>query len=407
VLAAVRSRPGLVVLCGCAIALLTFGVRASFGLFTEPISVARGWEREVFALAIAVQNLLWGLGQPVAGGFADRFGAGRVLAGGALLYAGGTALMAVSTSGLAVGLTGGVLVGLGLSGASFTIVIAAFSKLVSPERRSWAIGLATATGSLGQFLFAPLGQAFIDGYGWATALVLLAGFVTLVPVLAVALSGGGGAAGTGVTDGRPDLPVRAALREAFGHSSYALLAAGFFVCGFHVAFITVHLPPYVSDLGLSTSLAAWSIGLVGLFNIVGSYTAGVLGTRHSPRLLLSGIYASRAVVVTGFLLLPVGPVSVLLFAAAMGVLWLSTVPLTSALVALFFGTRHVGMLFGFVFLSHQVGAFFGVWLGGAIEAATGSYDAMWWLSVALGVAAAALHVPIVERPVARPVAVPA
>ena len=406
-LAAVRSRSGLVVLCGCLIALLTFGVRASFGLFTEPISVARGWEREVFALAIAIQNLLWGLGQPLAGRLADRFGASRVLAGGAVLYAGGTALMAVSTSGLAVGLTGGVLVGLGLSGASFTIVIAAFSKLVAEDKRSWAIGLATATGSLGQFLFAPLGQAFIDGYGWATALVLLAAFVALVPALAVALAGGGRSGSAAQLGGEEELPVRGALRQAFGHSSYALLAAGFFVCVFHVAFITVHLPPYVIDLGLSTSLAAWSIGLVGLFNIVGSYTAGVLGGRHSPRLLLSGIYASRAVVIVLFLLLPVGPITVLLFAAAMGVLWLSTVPLTSALVALFFGTRHVGMLFGVVFLSHQVGAFFGIWLGGAIEAATGSYDGMWWLSVALGLVAAALHLPIVERPAARPVAVPA
>ncbi len=391
-LAAVRSRPGLVIACGCLIALVTYGVRASFGLFTEPISVARGWEREVFALAIAIQNLLWGIGQPLAGGLADRFGAARVLAGGAVLYAVGTALMAESTSALSLNLTGGVLIGLGLSGASFTIVIAGFSRLVAPERRSWAIGLATATGSLGQFVFAPLGQAFVAAYGWATALVLLAGFIAVVPALAVALSGGGER-----IDEEDDLPMRAALRQAFGHSSYALLAAGFFVCGFHVAFITTHLPPYLTDLGLSAGLAAWSIGLVGLFNIVGSYSAGILGTRHSPRLLLSGIYLARAIVIALFLLVPVGPVTVVLFAAAMGVLWLSTVPLTSALVATFFGTRYMGTLFGFVFLSHQVGAFIGVWLGGAIEAATGSYEAMWWASVALGLVAAALHVPIVER----------
>ena len=388
-LATVRSRPGLVIVCGCLIALVTFGVRASFGLFTEPISIARGWEREVFALAIAIQNLLWGLGQPVAGG--------------AVLYTAGTALMAVSTSALTLNLTGGVLIGLGLSGASFTIVIAAFSRLVSAERRSWAIGLATATGSLGQFIFAPLGQAFVAAYGWATALVLLAGFIAMVPALALALSGGGGPP----SEEEDDLPMRAALRQAFGHSSYALLAAGFFVCGFHVAFITTHLPPYLTDLGLSAGLAAWSIGFVGLFNIVGSYSAGILGTRHSPRLLLSGIYLGRAVVITLFLLVPVGPVTVVLFAAAMGVLWLSTVPLTSALVATFFGTRHMGTLFGFVFLSHQVGAFIGVWLGGAIESATGSYDAMWWASVALGLIAAALHVPIVERRAPRIVVSPA
>jgi len=403
VIAALRSRPGLVIACGCLVALVTYGVRASFGLFTDPISAARGWERETFALAIAVQNLLWGLGQPLAGGLADRFGAGRVLAVGAVLYAAGTALMAVSTSELTLTLTGGVLVGLGLSGASFTIVIAAFSRLVSAERRSWAIGLATATGSLGQFLFAPLGQSFVAAYGWATALVLLAGFIALVPALATVLSGDGGPP----EDGEEGVPVRAALRQAFGHSSYALLAAGFFVCGFHVAFITTHLPPYLTDLGLSAGLAAWSIGLVGLLKIVGSYSAGILGGRHSPRLLLSGIYFLRAVVITLFLLIPTSAITVVLFAAAMGVLWLSTVPLTSALIATFFGVRHMGTLFGFVFLSHQVGAFIGVWLGGAIEAATGSYEAMWWASVALGLVAAGLHVPIVERRAPRIVSSPA
>jgi MFS family permease len=384
-----------VVTCGCLIALITFGVRSSFGLFTDPISAARGWERETFALAIAIQNLLWGLGQPLAGGIADRFGAGRVLAVGAVLYGAGTALMAVSTSAVTLNLTGGVLVGLGLSGASFTIVIAGFSRLVAPERRSWAIGLATATGSLGQFVFAPLGQAFLDQYGWATALVLLAGFIALVPVLALALGGGSHASEDEQEDA--PVPVRAALRQAFGHSSYGLLAAGFFVCGFHVAFITVHLPPYLTDVGLSGGLAAWSIGIVGLFNIVGSYSAGILTTHHSPRLILTGIYTGRALAITLFLLVPIGPVSVVLFAAAMGVLWLSTVPPTSALIALFFGTRHMGTLFGFAFLSHQVGAFAGIWLGGAIESATGSYDAMWWVSVAMGLIAAALHIPIAER----------
>ena len=392
-IAKLRGRVGLVVLFGCLISLVTFGVRGSFGLFTGPLSDAREWDREVFALAIAIQNLVWGLGQPLAGAISDRFGSGRVLAGGALLYTAGTALMAVSTSPLALDLSGGLLIGLGLSGASFTIVIAAFARLVPPDRRSWAIGLATAMGSLGQFLFAPIGQGFISAYGWATALVLLAGFVALVPALAVALGGGA----PPEADAEPDQPVGEALRLAFGHSSYLLLAAGFFVCGFHVAFITVHLPPYIEDIGLSAGIAALAIALVGLFNIVGSYGAGVLGARHSPRLLLSGIYTARGITITLFLLAPVGPLPVLLFAAAMGVLWLSTVPLTSNLVALFFGTRHMGTLFGFVFLSHQVGAFVGVWLGGAIESATGSYDAMWVVSVALGLIAAGLHLPIAER----------
>lgn len=397
VLEPVRVRPratALIVTAGCLIALVTFGVRSGFGLFTEPLSVANGWDREVFALAIAVQNVLWGIGQPVAGGLADRYGPARVVAAGAVLYGAGTALMAVSTTPAALQLTAGVLVGLGLSGASFTIVITGFARLVPEDRRAWAAGLATAAGSLGQFLFAPLGQAFLATYGWATALVLLAGFVGVVPALALGLRGG---TAPRAGAGRADQPVRAALAEAFHHRSYGLLAAGFFVCGFHVAFITTHLPPYLGDLGLSPTLAAWAIGLVGLFNIVGSYTAGVLGARHSPRRLLTGIYLGRAVTITLFVASPVTRTSVLLFAAAMGLLWLSTVPLTSALVARFFGTRHMGTLFGFVFLSHQVGAFAGVWLGGVVD-----YTAVWWIGVALALVAAALHVPIVERPLARP-----
>ena len=388
----VRANVGLIVLCGCLISLVTLGVRASFGLFTDPLTETHGWDREVFALAIAIQNLLWGLGQPAAGAVADRFGPGRVLTAGAVLYAAGTALMALSTTPIALNLTGGLLLGLGLSGASFTIVIAAFSRLVPADRRSWAIGLATATGSLGQFLFAPIGQGFVAAYGWQVALALLGAFVALVPALAVAVGGT-----PADHDEAPSVPVTSALRRAFGHGSYLLLAGGFFVCGFHVAFITVHLPPYVNDLGLPASTAALAIGLVGLFNVVGSYAAGVLGTRHSPRLLLAGIYSARAITITVFLIAPPSATSVLVFAAAMGLLWLSTVPLTSALVGMFFGVRHMGTLFGFVFLAHQVGAFAGVWLGGVIESATGSYDAVWWTSVVLALIAAAVHLPIAER----------
>jgi len=249
-------------------------------------------------------------------------------------------------------------------------------------------------GSLGQFLFAPIGQGFVAAYGWQMALVLLGAFVALVPALAIAL--GGRPADDG-EDAEPEVPVASALRQAFGHGSYLLLAGGFFVCGFHVAFITVHLPPYVADLGLSAGIAALAIGLVGLFNMIGSYTAGVLGTNHSPRLLLAGIYAARGVVITVFLLVPPSAASVLVFAAAMGLLWLSTVPLTSGLVTLMFGTRHVGMLFGVVFLSHQVGAFLGAWLGAVVYESSGNYDLMWWLCVALSLGAAAIHLPIAER----------
>ena len=384
--------PTVIIVAGCLIGLVSFGLRSSFGLFTEPLSAVRGFDRETFAFAIAVQNLMWGLGQPVAGAIADRYGSGRVLAGGGVLYVLGTVLMAESTTGAQLALTGGVLLGLGLAGGSFMIVLAAFARLVPEERRSWAMGLATAAGSLGQFLFAPLGQAFIAEYGPITALVMLSGFVALVPLLALALTGRGED-----TDDEPEVSTRDALRGAMAHPSYLLLTAGFFVCGFHIAFVTTHLPPYLGDLGFSASLAAWSVALIGLFNVIGAYTAGVLGGRMSKRLLLSGIYFSRAIAFLLFVVLPTSTSSVLLFGAALGLLWLSTVPLTSGLVALMFGTRHAGMLFGFVFLSHQVGAFVGVWLGGAVYEATGAYDAMWWISIALGLAAAIVHLPIHER----------
>lgn len=392
-----RAR-NLVIVAGCLIALITFGARTSFGLFTEPLSALRGWDRETFALAIAVQNLLWGVGQPFAGAIADRFGVGRVLAAGGATYALGILLMSASTTGTTLAISGGVLVGLGLSGGSFTIVIAAFARLVPEDRRSWAMGLATAMGSLGQFVFAPLGQGFIAAYGPATALALIGGCVALVPVLAVALRGG---------DAAPAESSSSPLRDALTHPSFLLLTSGFFVCGFHIAFVSTHLPPYLTDLGLSTALAAWALALIGLFNVVGAYTAGVLGGTQSRRLLLSGIYASRAAAFALFVVLPPSPATVLLFSAAIGLLWLSTVPLTSGLIAVMFGTRHLGLLFGVVFLSHQVGAFVGVWLGGAVYDATGTYDLMWWASIALGFAAALVHLPIVERPAPRLAASPA
>src|SRR5215211_6239558 len=366
--------PTVIIVAGCLIGLVSFGLRSSFGLFTEPLSAVRGFDRETFAFAIAVQNLMWGLGQPVAGAVADRYGSGRVLAVGGALYVLGTVLMSQATTGATLALTGGVLLGLGLAG-----------------------------GSLGQFLFAPLGQAFIAGYGAVQALVMLSFFVALVPLLAIALTG----RGEDAEADEPEVSTREAIRGAFGHTSYVLLTAGFFVCGFHIAFVTTHLPPYLHDLGFSPSLAAWSVALIGLFNVIGAYTAGVLGGRTSKRLLLSGIYFSRALAFLLFVILPPTTLSVLLFGAALGLLWLSTVPLTSGLVALMFGTRHAGMLFGFVFLSHQVGAFAGVWLGGAIYEATGAYDAMWWISIALGLGAAIVHLPISERRAPRWAPVPA
>jgi MFS family permease len=385
--------PTAIVVAGCLIAIVTFGVRTSFGLFTDPLSAVRGWDRETFALAIAFQNLLWGIGQPFAGAVADRFGAGRVLAAGGLLYAAGVALMAQSTTSGALTLTGGVMVGLGVAGGSFTIVIAAFARLVPPDRRSWAMGLATAAGSMGQFLFAPLGQGFIDAYGPVTALMLLSCLLLLVPLLARSLIGRG-------DDGDPGearVSTREALRSAFAHPSYLLLTSGFFVCGFHIAFISVHLPPYLSDQGLSKGLAALALSLIGLFNVIGAYTSGILGGTHPRRLLLSGIYLMRGLAFAIFLVVPASTGTVLVFAALIGLLWLSTVPLTSGLIALMFGTRHIGMLFGVVFLSHQIGAFTGALLGGTIYERTGSYDTMWVLCILLSVFAAIVHLPIRER----------
>ena len=387
--------PAVVVICGCLIAVLTFGVRATFGLFTAPISATQGWGREVFAFAIALQNLLWGAGQPFAGALADRFGSARVLAVGGLLYAAGVALMAVAATPLELTLTAGVLIGLGLAGGSFTIVIAALARRVPPERRSWTMGMATAAGSLGQFLLAPLGQAFILAYGWQAALLLLAGIVALVPLLATAMASKPGSA---TLVGEVDLGLGRTLALAFGHRSYRLLTAGFFVCGFHVAFITVHLPPYLTDHGIAPQLAAWSIAIIGLGNIAGSYAAGVIAGRHSKRWLLVWIYGLRSLAIALFVLLPLSPLTVVLFAATIGVLWLSTVPPTSGLVVIMFGTRYMATLFGVVFFSHQLGSFLGIWLGGLVYETQGSYDLVWWMGVALGLLAALLHVPISERP---------
>lgn len=394
----------LVVACGCLIALVNFGLRACFGLFTGPISDANGWGRDVIALALAIQNLLWGAAQPVAGGLADRFGPGRVLTGAGLLYALGVALTPFSTTPLAICLTAGVLIGLALAGTSFVVVISALGRLLPPERRSWAAGIATASGSLGQFLLVPLAQVLIGGFGWSTALVLLAGFALLIPLLAIPLGAAKPAPGAALG---PELALGDALRQAFAHGSYRLLTAGFFVCGFQLAFITVHLPPYLADAGVGAGWAAAAIALIGLFNIAGSYGAGMLGQRHSKRMLLCLNYSARGAAIGALLLVGPTPASVLVFSAVMGILWLSTVPPTSGLVALMFGVRHLGTLFGIVFFSHQVGAFIGVWLGGVLFERTGSYDVVWWLAVALSLFAALVHYPIVERPAPELRAAPA
>lgn len=399
--ASLRRSPAAIVTAGCAITIVAFGVRAAMGLFLEPMTAFHGWSRADFAFALAVQNLLWGLFQPFAGALADRLGPARVLAGGLVLYALGMAAMAAAATPLWLVVTSGLVVGLAQAFAAFAIVLAAFARLLPPERRAWAFGMGTAAGSLGQFLMVPLGQAFIASFGWADALWLLGACLLLVLPLAALLRAPGGGGAATVTN---PLPLGRVLRHAFGHRSYVLLVTGFFVCGFHVGFIGVHLPAYLGDLGFAAGVGAAALALIGLFNIAGAYAAGVVAGRGSKRTLLAGIYLARAVVLTAFLLAPSTPLAVYLFAAAMGLLWLSTVPPTSALVALMFGVQHMAMLFGIVFLSHQVGAFVGVWLGGFLFALSGSYDSMWALGAILALAAALVHWPIEERPAPGPAA---
>lgn len=395
------KNPAFIIFCGCAISLITFGVRGTFGLFTSPLSDTLGWSRGVYSFAMALQNLVWGIAMPVAGAIADKYGNARVLVIGAVFMAVGTAVMAYAQTPMMMYLTGGLLVGLGVAGASFAIVMSAFVRVVPEEKRSWAFGLSTAAGSLGQFLFAPLGQAFITAYGWQNALVLLGVFVLLVVVLALPLYG----KSKHPSGEDSELNLSQTLKQAFSHQSYRLLVAGFFVCGFHVAFIATHLPPYLTDQGLSASIAAWSIAIIGLANVVGSYISGVLGGHYPKRILLSLLYFSRAIILALFVLLPATPTVVFLFAIGMGLLWLSTVPLTNGLVVVMFGTRYMATLFGFVLLSHQIGAFLGVWLGGVLYDRTGSYEVVWWISVALGLMAAIIHLPIKEHLAKQPVPV--
>jgi MFS family permease len=394
----------LILVAGCLIAALGFGPRAALGLFLSPMSQANGWGRDVFALALAIQILLWGAVQPVAGAIADRFGPVRVLCAGSLLYSLGLALMVYSTTPLALVFSAGVLMGFGISASSFTLVIAAFGKLLPPEWRSLAFGAGTAAGSFGQFLFSPLAVGLIHAFGWQNALLSFAAIVLLIVPLALVLAAPSFESTTQTAAPAQRQSLRDALSEAFGHRSYVLLVLGFFTCGFQLLFITVHLPAYLVDRGQSVEAGAWTIGVIGLFNIIGSLLAGYLGDRMPKRYLLAAIYLLRSAAVLAFIVFPVTPASAVAFGAVMGLLWLSTVPPTSGLIALMFGTKWFATLFGLAFFSHQLGGFLGVWLGGVLYEAFGSYDPIWWGSIALGIVSALLHLPIVERPVVRPVA---
>src|SRR3984957_5091273 len=391
--------PLVIVVCGCLIGMLTFGPRSTFGFFLQPMSREFAWGRDVFGLALAIQNLLWGIGQPVAGAIADRFGSLRVISIGALLYAAGLITMRYAATPLSLDLSAGVLIGLGLSGCSFNLVLSAFGKLMPPQWRGLALGAGTAAGSFGQFLFAPFGVAMLDNFGWPTALTVFAGLMLLVVPLSLALATPPSDTATAAV--AEQQTFKHALAEAFGHRSYVLLVLGFFTCGFQLAFITVHLPAYLVDRGLSAQVGGWTLATIGLCNIFGSIAYGWLSDRMPKRYLLSFNYFMRAAAIFAFISFPVTPVTALLFGAVMGLVWLSVVPPTNGIIAVMFGTRWLGTLAGFAFLSHQIGGFLGSWLGGLVFERTGSYEPVWWLSILLGIMSGLINLPIVEKPVGR------
>ncbi len=393
--------PAIILICGCLIGVLGFGPRSALGFFLTPMSSAQGWGRDVFALALALQMLLWGVAQPFVGAIADRFGPVSVLCGGAILYAVGLGWMAYATTPGELHLSAGVLVGFGLAGTSFTVVIGAFGKLLPAKWRSLSFGAGTAAGSFGQFLFSPLAIALNGAFDWQTTLLIFAAVVLFIMPLSVALASPPRAAREEIAKQQS---VREALSEALGHRSYVLLVLGFFTCGFQLFFITVHLPAYLVDRGLSADIGALTIGVIGLFNIIGSLSSGWLSDRMPKRYLLAAIYFLRSLAIAVFISVPASWTSSLVFGATIGFLWLSTVAPTNGLVLVMFGTRWLTMLSGFAFFSHQVGGFLGVWLGGVLFERTGSYDLIWWVAILLGLLSALINMPIVEKPVARPVA---
>ena len=388
----------LMVISASLIVFFSMGTRNMFGLFLDPISDSMSWGREVFSMTLALQNIMWGVTQPFAGAIADRYGAGKVMALGGVLYAVG--ILAISFSGVPVAmhLAGGVLIGIAQGLASMNIGMAVVARRTPMHRRTLVMSVVTMGGSAGQMVLSPLAQTFIDGYGWITAMLIVSMMVLIIVPLTIPLAG------------RPQATVGstqtfgAALREASRHRGYILLIAGFFVCGFHVTFIGNHLPSYIRDLGLDPGLGAVALMIIGMFNIFGTLLAGLLGDRYSKKYMLSFLYLARSAAILFLLYSPVSETTILIFSGMIGLLWLSTVPLTTGLVGQIFGAQYIGMLAGIVFFSHQVGAFLGVWLGGLLFDIYGSYDIVWWLSIALGVLAALVHFPIDERPLERKVA---
>ncbi|HSV80606.1 MAG TPA: MFS transporter [Ramlibacter sp.] len=387
-----------VLVCGAVILTLTMGIRHGFGLWLQPITQAQGWSRETFSFAIAIQNLAWGVVGVFAGMLADRFGAFKVLIGGSICYAAGLAGMALAPTPTLFALTAGVLVGAAQAGTTYSVIYGVIGRQIDPDRRSWAMGVSAAAGSFGQFLMVPVEGFLIGGVGWQEALLILAALVLLVLPLAWGLREPG--FGGGAVPLRQQT-IAQAMAEAFRYPSFQLLMAGYFVCGFQVVFIGVHLPSYLKDHGLSPQVASYALALIGLFNVFGTYLAGMLGQRIARRKILASIYLGRAAAIALFLWAPLTPLSVYLFSAVIGLLWLSTVPPTNAMIAQIFGVAHLSMLGGFAFFSHQIGSFLGVWLGGVLYDRTGSYDTVWYLSIALGVFAAIVNLPVRESPIAR------
>ena len=388
--------PVVVLICGTIILSLAFGLRQSFGIFLAPISADLGWGREVFSIAMALQNLVWGLSQPFSGALADRFGPAKVVGAGAVLYVAGLYLMSQSTTPGEMIFSNGILTGLAMSGTGFPIILSVISRNVSPGKRSQFLGIGTALGSSGQLFVLPLSQYFLTSYGWATALLLMTAMAAIMVPMAAAVVGEKEKQGDG-----PRQSLSEAVREASGHRGYLLLIVGFFVCGFQTMFIGAHLPAYLLDQNLSANLGTTALMLIGLFNVFGTYTWGALGDRFPKKYLLSLLYALRSVVMAAFVLAPVSEVSVILFSSSIGLLWLGTIPLTSGLIAQIFGLRYMATLYGFVFMNHQIGAFLGVWMAGRLFDTTGSYDAIWWGGVILGLLAGFLHFPIDERALPR------
>jgi len=391
--------PAILLAAGTVVCLLSIGLRSSFGLYLKPMTADLGWGREIFSFGIALQNLMWGAFQPIAGMMADRFGTRRVVVICGALYALGIWIMAEASDPVSFTAGVGFISGMALAGTSFGVVLGAVGQSFPPERRMIALGIASAGGSSGQLLLVPLGQALLSSLGWHQALLVLAALALFMIPLAFVLPGPAPKAAPGAM--APEQTLREAIAEASAHGGYRLLLLGFFVCGFHVTFLGVHLPAYLVDKGIGPEWGAVALAIIGLFNIIGTYSAGVLGQTRSKPYLLAGIYGVRSLVFVAFIMVPISPTTVVLFSCAIGLLWLSTVPLTSGLIAQIFGPRYMATLFGFVFFSHQVGSFVGVWLAGYLFDATGAYDAVWWAGVALGLVAVALHWPIDDRIVAR------